>query len=127
MEFALAVWIVDALGGFDAVLDDLSGFVDSVGLGEGLALLEVGVDVIGIDVEGAVEPGEALGVVVLFEVFQGDAVGGEGVGGVGFEEPDELLEAIGHMDHDIAIGWRGTGAIGIGWPAGGSPLSSEPR
>ena len=85
-HFGEGVLVVGAVGGGDAGVEAGEGFGGVVELGEGLGGHLVGGDVVGGLVDEAIELGQALGGAGLRDVLHGEAVAGEGVGGVELED-----------------------------------------
>jgi hypothetical protein len=78
--------VVGAVGGGDAFVEAGDGFFGATLFGESLRGHLVGGDVARIVLDEGGEFGESAGGVAVAEVFHGEAVAGEGVGGVELED-----------------------------------------
>jgi hypothetical protein len=97
LHFARGVGIVCAVGGGDAFVEAGDGFFGAALFGEGLGGHLVGGDVGGVVLDEGGELCEGAGGVALTEVFHGEAVSGEGVGGVelkNFVEGGDLVHEL---------------------------------
>jgi hypothetical protein len=99
LHFAGGVSVVGALGGCDALAETGGGFVSAAQFGEGLRGHLVGRDVVGIVVDEGGELGEGCVGVALADVLHGEAVTGEGVGGV---DCDDFSEG-GYLVHELMV------------------------
>ena len=89
LHFAGGVGVVGALGGGEAFFQAGNGFFGAAEFGKGLGGHLVAGDVVGVVVDESGEFGESEVGVALRVVFHGEAVAGEGVGGVGGEDLGE--------------------------------------
>ena len=80
------VLVAGAVGGGDASVEAVEGLGGAIELGEGLGGHLVGGDVVGVVLDQRFELCEGLIRVALAEVLHGEAVAGEGVGGVGSKD-----------------------------------------
>jgi hypothetical protein len=112
LHLAGGVGVAGVTGGFEAGLEAGDGFFGAAEFGEGLRGHLVGGDVVGIVADEGGELGEGGFGATLAEVFHGEAVAGEGVGGV------ELKEFIAGCDlvHASMVG----GGL-WGWQVGKAP------
>ncbi len=110
LHFACGVGIVGAVGGSDAFVEASDGFLGAALLSEGLGGHLIGGDVGRVVLDEGGELGERGGCISVAEVFHGEAVAGEGVGGV---ELKDFVEG-GDLVHELMVrvgGW--------GWQVGG--------
>ena len=116
LHFAGGVGVVGAVGGGEAFFEAGDGFFGAAEFGEGLRGHLVGGDVVGVVLDEGGELGEGEVGVALAEVFHGEAVTGEGVGGV---ELQDFVEG-GDLVHELMVrcGWR-VGKLRIGADAAG--------
>jgi len=111
LHLARGMGVAVALGGGEAFFQACDGFVGATQFGEGLSRHLVGGDVVGIVVDEGGELCESEIGPALTVVLHGEAVAGEGVGGVGGEDFGEG----GDLVHKLMVrcgegGWqvRGT-------------------
>jgi hypothetical protein len=105
------VGVFRPLGGGEAFFQAGDGLFGAAQFGEGLGGHLVGGHVVGVVVDEVGELGEGEFGVALGLVFHGEAVAGEGVGGVGGED----FREGGDLVHDLMVlrcGW--------GWQVGGT-------
>jgi hypothetical protein len=103
--------VVGAVGGRDAKVKAIKGFLRAAELGEGLGGHLVGGNVVGVVLDERGEFCEGGVGLALADVLHGKAVAGEGVGGVGlqnFGEGGDLVHAL--MVRCGTWGWQVTGS-----------------
>jgi hypothetical protein len=88
------VLIVRAVGCGDAKVETVEGFLRAVQLGERLGGHLVGRDIVGVVVDEGGEFGEGGVGLSLADVLHGEAIAGEGVGGVGVEDFGEGCDLV---------------------------------
>lgn len=87
-----------APGRFQPRLDGRAGLLTLTHRRQGDRLLIMGIGVIGVDLERAIQPLDRLFVAADFAVLHRDAVGAEGVGRVLLVKPHQLVQSIAHAD-----------------------------
>jgi hypothetical protein len=107
LHLARGMGVAGALGGGEAFFQACDGFVGAAQFGEGLSGHLVGWDVVGIVVDEGGELREGEVGVALGVVLHGEAVAGEGVGGVGGEDFGEG----GDLVHGAMISGKPRGEI----------------
>jgi hypothetical protein len=106
-HFCNGVLVSGAVGGGDAVVETVEGFVGAAKSGEGLRGHLVGGDIVGVVLDEGGELGEGGVGVALADVLHREAVTGEGVGGVHGEDFGEG----GDLVHELMVrfgegGWQ---------------------
>jgi len=89
--------VVGAVGSGDANVETIEGFLRAAELGEGLGGHLVGGNVVGVVLDECGEFCEGSVGLALADVFHGETVAGEGVGGVGlqnFGESGDLVHGL---------------------------------
>jgi hypothetical protein len=99
LHFAGGVGVVGALGGGEAFSQARDGFFGAAEFGKGLSGHLVARDVVGVVVDKGDEFVEGEVSVALSVVLHGEAIAGEGVGGVGGEDFGEGSDLI----HDLMV------------------------
>jgi hypothetical protein len=107
-HFGEGVLVVGAVGGRDAVVEAVEGFVGAAEFGEGLGGHLVGGDVVGTVLDEGGELGEGDVGVAPADLLHGEAIAGEGVGGVGCEDFGEGGD-LGVGVHELMVRFGGWG------------------
>ena len=94
VHFREGVLVVGAIGGGDAGVQLSEGLFGTAESDEGLRGHLVGGDVVGVVLDAGGELGEAGGWIALGDVLHGEAVAGEGVGGIELEDFVERGELV---------------------------------
>jgi hypothetical protein len=105
LHFAGGVGVVGAVGGGDAFVEAGDGFCGAALFGEGLGGHLVGGDVGGVVLDEGGEFCEGEVDAAVAEVFHGEAVAGEGVGGI---ELEDFVEG-GDLVHELMVRFGGEG------------------
>jgi hypothetical protein len=106
-HFGDGALVVGAVGGRDAVVEAVEGFVGAAEFGEGLGGHLVGGDVVGTVLDEGGELGQGCVGTALADVLHGEAVAREGVRGVGTEDFGEA--------GDLGVGVHGLMVQFGGW------------
>ena len=127
-QFREGVLVVGSVGGGDAFVDAGEGGFGAACLEEGLGGHLIGGDVVGVVGDEGVEFGESCFDVGVGDVFHGEAVASEGVGGV---ELKDFVEGC-YLAHALMVaGVVGIGKLGgagiIGWSGNGRERSCFAR